>query len=84
MDKKQKYVKGNVLLPLRMGEGVSIVSNDKVTFTSVVMAVHGISANTAVIETMNTIYTVVSPDSDICISLSPIKARKKRFFGFFG
>ena len=83
MDKPQKYVNGNVLIPIRMGNGVSIVNNDKVTFTSRVMAVHEMSSNRVVLETMNTLYIVESRDSDVCVSFAPAIKRKNRFFSLF-
>ena len=84
MDKEQKHVTGYVLLPILTGEGVTIVNNDKLTFTSRVMAVHEMSSSRAVIETMNTVYIVESRNSDVCVSFSPVKKRRKWLSFIFG
>ena len=83
MDKPQKTLTGCLISAPCVGERANIYSGDKVYFTSLVVAVHEISKNRAVIETMNTIYTVEteSADSDVC--LFPIKKQKRGLFGFF-
>ena len=83
MDKPHKTLTGCLVSTPCVGERANIYSGDKVYFTSLVVAVHEISKNRAVIETMNTIYTVEaeSADSDVC--LFPIKKQIKRAFRFF-
>ena len=80
MDKPLKELTGYIPFPLCVGERASIVNGERVTLTSLVVAIHEESKKRVVIETMNTVYSVESTKPDV---IFPANKRRKWLFNIF-
>lgn len=70
--KEQKTIYGRMMIPPVVGDNAFIAIDDKPYRTSLVEAIHESSASRMIIETRNTIYTVL-PDSSGRVIGPPIR-----------